>query len=88
MAVCIGMPTAVGVWGQASCLAYPSPSLTHRQFTGGSIYFCPPREGCQAQQEAASIAPADRQPNRRNACEVRPQQLQDLWAGVAELQVR
>jgi hypothetical protein len=29
----------VGVWGQASCLTYPSPSLTHRQFTGGSSFF-------------------------------------------------
>jgi hypothetical protein len=28
-----------GVWGEALRLTYPSPSLTHRQFTGGSICF-------------------------------------------------
>jgi hypothetical protein len=32
---------SVGVWGQASCLTYPPPSSTHRQFTGGSgFFFC------------------------------------------------
>jgi hypothetical protein len=31
--------TAVGVWGQAQCLAYPSPSSTHRLFTGGREWF-------------------------------------------------
>ncbi len=28
----------VGVWGQASCLTYPPPSSTHRQFTGEILF--------------------------------------------------
>jgi hypothetical protein len=48
--------STVGVRGQASCLTYPPPSSTHRQFTGGSFFFCTSNTGTTAATGAAATA--------------------------------
>ncbi len=55
----------VGVWGQASCLTYPSPSLNHRQFTGGSSFVL------RAATEAAEVAEPAARPSRSTRSKVR-----------------
>ncbi len=66
----------VGVWGQASCLTYPSPSSTHRQFTGSSrAFYAPARSLPQLLLHALSECCACCCP------EYSPVALKSTWAG-------